>query len=168
MSRESNCTYRVYEGDYSALRSLYNSAGGENWTWRDHKYYGLPWNFTNSSSYFDRSDPCKHHWQGLYCLPTCCIDCRIFDIQLSDYNLQGYIPEAINELKFVYYISLDNNNLTHKIPPLGNLSLLQFMNVSYNSLTGPIPATINVDSMPLLNLLYLSHNKLVSLSSVSL
>ncbi|KAG6555670.1 hypothetical protein Mapa_002907 [Marchantia paleacea] len=85
-------------------------------------------------------------WTGDACYPvswdwvTCDADSRIIELNLSDKNLTGPIPEAISELTQLQKIRLDNNSLSGSIPlSLRSLRDLQLLALDNNNLSGDIP-----------------------------
>jgi hypothetical protein len=59
-------TSTTLEVEINALQSLYNSANGINWGWRDVILFGPKWNF---SQYQESINPCSDNgvvWQGLF------------------------------------------------------------------------------------------------------
>ncbi|PTQ46751.1 hypothetical protein MARPO_0010s0134 [Marchantia polymorpha] len=86
-------------------------------------------------------------WQGDACYPVawdwvaCDGDSRIIELNLSDKNLTGPIPDAIVELTQLQKIRLDNNQLNGTIPQsLRTLRNLQLLALDNNNLSGDIPA----------------------------
>jgi hypothetical protein len=59
-------TSTTLEVEINALQSLYNSANGINWGWRDVILFAPKWNF---SQYQESINPCSDNgvvWQGLF------------------------------------------------------------------------------------------------------
>ncbi|KAE8665689.1 rRNA-processing protein UTP23-like protein [Hibiscus syriacus] len=74
-------------------------------------------------------------------------------------RLSGSLPNRLEELKNLTWISLGENNLSGEIPPeLGQLALLKVLDLSHNALTGSIPASLANASN--LETLLLGHNRL--------
>ncbi|GLJ05373.1 hypothetical protein SUGI_0017030 [Cryptomeria japonica] len=84
------------------------------------------------------SDPCFGiEWSGMRCnkgLPV-----RILDIDLSERNLSGTLPQRISQLTQLRSISLQNNNLSGTLPDLCRLTKLEIIRLENNYLTGTIP-----------------------------
>ena len=63
-----NNTLSLSDGEMRALEALYVKTNGKGWAWRSNYYdYGVPWNFSRSSSSSSSSsflyNPCKDEWQ---------------------------------------------------------------------------------------------------------
>ncbi|XP_058742847.1 receptor-like protein 6 [Vicia villosa] len=82
------------------------------------------------------------------------------NIDLSQNNFEGGIPNVIGELHALKGLNLSHNRLSGPIPQsIGNLTNMESLDLSSNSLTGVIPAEFtNLGSLEVLNL---SHNHLV-------
>lgn len=79
---------------------------------------------------------------------------------LSYNRLQGVIPEAIGELKSLYFLNFSHNALSGHIPPsVGNLKQLGSLDLSFNTLSGDIPKQLA--DLTVFSVLNLSHNHLV-------
>lgn len=129
---------------YNALKSIYLSTNGYEWSWQPIESAGNYWNFTNSN------DPCLNNWQGVKCNKECSEEafstCYLVSLNLTAFNLNGVLPLEIGNLTTVNTLVLNNNNLKSKLPTtlltLRNLSLI---NLSNNSLSGPLPRNIFID-----------------------
>ncbi|RYH25605.1 hypothetical protein EON65_15370 [archaeon] len=142
--------------EYLALQEIYSATNGDHWVWStDYKYQGYPWVFDN----FSTNNPCRGHWQGLYCNMYACPDtgCRLFVMNMTAYNLSGTLPLLAGKFKGMLYMTFSENNLHGPLPELTGMPSLQTFNVSYNQLSGQIPDTFyNFNE---LYLLYLSNNR---------
>jgi Leucine-rich repeat (LRR) protein len=127
--------------EYVSLQDLFNATNGENWNWEvPYSTYGYPWVFNNASY----RDPCDD-WQGLTC--TCHQSneiCTVSSIFLSDFNMDGTLPDSfgnfLNLTSFSFYL----NNITGTLPAsLGNLSKLGSFDLGYNRFEGTIPSTFS-------------------------
>ncbi|KAH9558493.1 hypothetical protein CY35_06G012000 [Sphagnum magellanicum] len=102
-------------------------------------------------------DPCVH-------TPYDWIKCnddtipRVITVDLSNYNLTGIVPEALNNLTALIKLWLNNNSLRGPIPNLSGLTDLQSLRLEDNILTGDIPTWLA--SLPFLQELLLSNNSL--------
>jgi Leucine-rich repeat (LRR) protein len=131
--------------DYTALRALYLSTDGDNWTnktgWPTRaQFLANPTPFAG----IDMSE-----WYAV----TCDGD-RVQVLYLIENNLIGKIPVEIGNLTFVLHLSLFNNQLEGYIPvEIGNLSLLKYLSLANNQLIGNIPKEFgNLLSLEILSL----------------
>ncbi|KAL2470430.1 Leucine-rich repeat transmembrane protein kinase protein [Abeliophyllum distichum] len=92
-------------------------------------------------------------WSGEPCLPTNMawqwLGCtgsdppRVTSINLSGYNLSGFLPD-FSQMQALENIDLSNNSLGGQIPEfLGNLPYLKTLNLQYNDFSGRIPSSIS-------------------------
>ncbi|MEY4936407.1 MAG: hypothetical protein RIS64_2766 [Bacteroidota bacterium] len=131
--------------DSLALVSLYNAAGGANWTYA--------WDLTQSID----------NWRGVTLnaegrvqklvlperqlagsLPSSIINLSKLEVlQLHLNALTGSIPTNLDSLTNLTELYLHNNQFTDSIPTnLGNLVNLQYLALSANRLTGSIPTSL--------------------------
>jgi Leucine-rich repeat (LRR) protein len=141
-----DCAISVNE--YVALESLYDSTNGLHWIWQsDETDYGMPWNFTDSSSEQSLYGPCVDRWQGLNCtaISTNPSQCVITSMELPRYFLDGPLPDEIKMLSSLEVLNLTSNFLSGLLPTeLGMLSSLQYLDFSDNYFSGGIPAQIGM------------------------
>ncbi|XP_059624900.1 receptor-like protein EIX2 [Cornus florida] len=94
----------------------------------------------------------------------CNFNSSLVEVYLSQNNLQGLIPNALGNLKFLTHLDLSSNHLEGGIPKsFGNLSSLQTLHLSQNNLTEQLPKFVQNLSGPVentLEILQLSENKL--------
>ncbi|XP_056175808.1 probable leucine-rich repeat receptor-like protein kinase At1g68400 [Syzygium oleosum] len=69
------------------------------------------------------------------------------DVLLSGNRFSGPIPPDYVDLPRLKNLELHENNLSGRIPPFGQLTLIGF-NISYNRLEGPIPQTRVLQEFP--------------------
>jgi hypothetical protein len=144
--------------EYQILKSMYYSLNGDNWRWSTNLNDGTPWMFDLPVE--DRNgDPCRGHWQGVYCGYGCLTICHIFYIDLTAYGLDGILPPELFNFTGLGWLYLSENNIQGQIPAVTQLPQLNLLNLSYNSLNGTIPSCLSKATE--LNLLYLSVNHLV-------
>ncbi|XP_058075935.1 receptor-like protein EIX2 [Magnolia sinica] len=83
------------------------------------------------------------------------------ELNLSENQLNGNIPEALGGLSSLKELSLSGNQLNGTIPTtLGQLSNLSWLDLSYNSLTGNVSES-HFENLKKLKVLILSSNSLV-------
>ena len=143
----SNCQ----EQDYIALRALYLSTGGDNWT--DNTNWLTEAEFNTNPIMPAGTD--VGTWHGV----TTDVDGCVTSLSLSYNNFSGSIPPELGNLNSLTYLRLDNNNLSGSIPPeLGNLNNLTYLNLYNNNLSGNIP--IELGNLNNLESFYLFYNNL--------
>lgn len=145
--------------EHEILKNMYYSLDGAHWKWStDYGHDGTPWRFDLSPNDRD-SDPCRGHWQGVYCAFGCKTICHIYYMDLTAYGLNGILPPGTFNFTALNLLYLSENNIQGQIPAVTQLPQLTLMNLSYNALNGTIPLCLGKASE--LNLLYLSNNHLV-------
>ena len=106
-------------------------------------------------SWFGTQPVCE--WYGIKCTYLG----EVQEIKIDDYNLDGYLPDELQEIKNLTILNVADNKLHGMIPKsYGHLKELQILDLSGNHLEGSIPETIfEIESIE--NLL-LANNKLSS------
>ncbi|KAF5779197.1 putative protein kinase RLK-Pelle-LRR-IX family [Helianthus annuus] len=79
----------------------------------------------------DWSDPNPCNWKQIQCSR----DNRVTRIQLGNQNLQGTLPQTLNNLTELQVLEFQNNQLTGPLPSLSGLTQLQNLLLSYNNFT---------------------------------
>ncbi len=149
--------------DYIALRALYLSTDGDNWTnntgWPTAAVFNVnptPPNGTDLGT-----------WHGVTVNVEGCVTCLDLDGGAScsvggspsGNNLVGTIPQEIGNLSQLTNLYLSNNELTGSIPSsLGNLTNLTYLLLSNNQLSGSIPSSLG--DLSNLNHLLITNNLL--------
>ena len=118
--------------DREALEALYEAADGDDWTENRNWLTNAP---------LDR-------WHGV----TTNRSGRVIELDLSENELSGTIPDALGNLTFLEALDLSQNQLRGNIPPeLGDLANLELLALTDNNLRGAIPPELG----QLANLRYL-------------
>lgn len=139
---------QVSEQEFQALKALYNSTDGDNWTKR------TGWENINTTA---TKDDVSADWWGIGEVKDGHV--RIF--YLGSNNLHGYIPKELGAFEYLTLLNLSRNKISGTIPSeIGNLTRLQELNLERNSLEGPLP--LELKDMSELNKVYLSINNLNS------
>lgn len=143
--------------EMNALYDLYMSTNGENWLWKEHKNVAFDrhntiWNFTGTHN------PCEERWQGLLCncgndsvlvnlllrrnitsLNESSSNCTIIAIDLTAFNMSGYLPVSIGDLPSLRYVRMAINSLKGLIPSsIAALHNLEVLNLEFNNFTGHV------------------------------
>ncbi len=136
--------------DYTALRALYLSTNGDNWTTR----WGWPdaaWFIANPT--MPPGTP-MGGWYGVICSNG-----RVSSLDLKFNNLNGIITPEIGNLSLLQSLYAQDNQLNGSIPSeLGSLSQLQYLILNTNQLSGSIP--LNISNLTQLRHLFLNDNNL--------
>jgi hypothetical protein len=126
-------------GDCEALIALYESTDGENW---------------NDNSNWLGDSPCNaaKSWFGVSCLGG-----RVTEINLSENNLVGGLPDELGNLGQLSALDLFSNTITGTLPAaLFNLDTVTFLQLGNNEIEGTIPP--EMENMDGLVSLYLNQN----------
>ena len=111
------------ERDVEVLRTLYEGAGGENWT--------------NSAGWLEGATA-----NGWYGVETDSLG-RVSGLDLSGNGLSGELPEELGDLNRLTTLDLSGNGLSGRLPErLGALLALTKLNVGGNDLWGPLPLSL--------------------------
>ena len=168
-----DCSNFMQHMDYPALRALYQSTDGNNWT--------------NNSGWEDGQtdifiDPCN--WFGV----SCDVTNRVDSINLKLNGLNGLLPNEIGNLDSLKYLNLAWNPIYGSFPDaisklkvlnyidlslcdfdipineaIGGLTNLEYLNLELNDIIGALPESLgNLKKLKYLNF---DHNKIESLHS---
>lgn len=135
----TNLSSQCYNSnDYTALRALYLSTNGDQWT--DNEGWPNSDFFISNPSGDESMD--LSTWKGIFCKNN-----RVTSVSLDNNNLSNVLPPEIGLLDSLENLRLISNNLEGSIPDeIGNLSSLNFLFLQRNKLTNEIPAILT--SMP--------------------
>ena len=114
--------------DYKALKTLYNSTNGNNWTnntgWKD-------WDFSSETP---PSASVVNQWHGVAVEGS-----RVTEIALSSNNLVGMLPSEYGSLSNLETLEVAKNFLIGTLPSwLGSLTNLQDLYLNDNDLSGTV------------------------------
>ncbi|MEM9859840.1 MAG: leucine-rich repeat domain-containing protein, partial [Bacteroidota bacterium] len=140
--------------EIQALRDLYESTNGDNWTSQTDSDPANDWPRTVAEWDGITSIDQASNWHGVTITNS-----DVFYLTLHNNVLSGSLPSSLGDLKSLERLFLQDNDLSGIIPEtLGDLSLLKLLQLYDNQLTGEIP-----ESFKQLSKLYglnLSHNSL--------
>ncbi len=127
------CT--ISSTEFQSLFSLYSSAGGPSWSWNASLPLSSHWIFPSSLQ-----SPCNNLWQGVTCHAWNLNSCSISMLQLSSFNLHGFLSnEFASGLQNITHLDLSFNRLTSSIPSsIGNISSIKSLLLNSNQFTGSI------------------------------
>ncbi|MBT1699239.1 hypothetical protein KK083_20245 [Fulvivirgaceae bacterium PWU4] len=133
--------------EFQALKALYDSLGGPNWTNKTN--WPTPGNWPATATAAQMGT-----WFGVTVQSG-----DIFKVILSGNNLTGKVPVAISLMSQVTQIQLNANHLSGSLPSsLGSLSKLLWLRFDTNQLTGTVPASLG--NLPMIQHLYFDGNAL--------
>ena len=136
--------------DYAALRALYLSTDGDNWT--DNTGWPNKAQFLANPTPSDSTD--LSGWFGINCFNN-----RVNLLSIASNNLNGVIPADIGKLSNLNYLYLNFNKLSGIIPPsLGEIKDLMALQLINNGLTGNIPPELG--RLPKMFSMHLWNNQL--------
>ena len=140
-----SATVRVVISEQDALRALYETTGGPDWTNRGNwwgtgrplgEWHGVSVDGQGRVTGLVLTD---NGLAGAF-PPELGALTHLRALDLRDNALTGPIPAELGALVNLTYLALDNNELTGPIPPqLGALVNLATLSLQDNALTGPIP-----------------------------
>jgi len=129
---------QVSQLEFEALKALYKSTDGDNWT------NNTGWDTTLTAN--DVNDS----WYGLSFHG---ITGKIKRINLANNNLTGEIPKKIENLTSIKDFWLNGNTLSGNIPPeIGGMSSLYSLRLNSNMLSGAVPSELNNTNIKEFNL----------------
>lgn len=144
-------TVTIPEEEYNALKSLYTSAKGGNWTLTQK------WDISKNTV-------SRNNWENV----TFDNDGHVLAIHLSNKNLSGTIPASLFAMPNLQKLDLSQNHLSGDLETLitsvETANNLEEVNLSYNQLSGTVPNAIN--QLSKLTVLDLSYNKLHAIEGV--
>ncbi len=137
----SAATYtQCHMDDWSALKALYTSTNGDNWT-----------NNSGWSQVTGTTPPANCNLGNMH---RVILDAnnRVSKLLLYTNNLTGSIPAELGGLTHLKDLTLSSNSLTGSIPvELGDLADLTKLNLNSNDLSGTIPSELgNLDNLEIL------------------
>jgi Leucine-rich repeat (LRR) protein len=134
------CNGSITNQTYHSLLSLYDATAGQDWTWDAQQPAATQWSFP-----CDLSTPCSAEWQGLTCVSSDAV-CVITELDLSERNLHGTLPNEVFNLTSLEILILSTNEIRSTLPSTVALlgSTLTQLNLAENSMTGIIPTEIGV------------------------
>jgi len=132
--------------DWYALKKLYESTNGDNWSNR------IGWDMLIAAN---DTVPIDCDLSSLYGI-TLDVNGRVDSVYLASNQLTGNIPTEIEMLANLVYLVLGNNGIGGGIPAsIGKLDLLKTLDLSFNPLGGNIPPEMgNLSSLSSLSLRY--------------
>ncbi|PQQ09824.1 putative LRR receptor-like serine/threonine-protein kinase [Prunus yedoensis var. nudiflora] len=109
---------------------------------------------------WNNGDPCKSHWNGVFCNNTVGADgyLHLEELRLLNMNLSGSLAPELGQLSHLLILLLSGNKLSGSLPDeLGYLSKLDRLQVDQNYMSGPIPKSF-VNLVNVKHLLFDSNN----------
>jgi Leucine-rich repeat (LRR) protein len=137
---------QVSEQEFQALKALYNSTNGDQWTNR------TGWENINTTA---TKDDVTTSWFGIGWIESG----HITEIALRTNNITGQLPPEIGNLVWLKDLSMYDNKISGTLPnELGNLINLEAFNLNDNNIIGPLPLTII--NLTKIHTVYISTNPL--------
>lgn len=123
--------------DYTALRALYLSTDGDNWT--DNT--GWPDALTFMANPTPQSGTDMSMWYGIVCQefrggPTD----KVNYVEIEDNNLIGSIPNEIGGMSILKSLRLNDNSISGDLSSLSTLNLMNTLDLSRTGVAGNISA----------------------------
>lgn len=122
----------IPQSEKDALQAFYNATNGPNWTNHTGWDFNTPvtsWNSTTQAG-----------WYGVMSSDTY----GIYELDLDNNNLTGFIPDEIGNLSKLHLLYLNNNSIGGTIPTsIGNLINLQILDLGLNNFNGQIPNSLS-------------------------
>lgn len=133
--------------DFTALKALYESTNGADWTNRSF------WDMVSENE-TPLSDCDLSFLHGV----SLNVNNRVNIVDLFNNNLSGELPSAISTLSELTTLSLNDNNLVGSLPQeIGELSQLSSLSLSNNNFNGTLPESIV--NLKNLDILFLDNNQ---------
>jgi len=146
-----NINAQCHIGDWTALKALYKTTNGDNWTNK------TGWTVLIANR---NSPPTNCNFNSLLGVKTSTINNgRVAELSIGVNNLNGTLPAELGNLTYLKHLDLTGNKLKGNIPAqLGNLTNLTLLDLYENQLSGNIPSELG--NLVKLNDLLLSNNQL--------
>jgi len=180
-SGSGTCIPNCHSNDWTALKALYESTGGDSWInndgWQEitgmgpssdcnlGNLYGISLSETGRVNCIDLDGnlDCDITDAGNNLFGTIPSDIsrlsELTFLNLNSNQLSGHIPSELGNLTKLTVLSLFDNQLSGTIPlELGNLTKLTYLSLSFNQLSGTIP--IELSNLVDLTVLFLADNQL--------
>ena len=135
--------------EYQALKALYESTGGNQWTQREN------WPADN---WPDAATVTWHDFAVWYGIDV--VNGDVSNIKLANNNLQNSLPAELELLDACAYLDLDNNQITALPAKMGGMAALSTLYLENNALTGLPEGLTQATSLEVIDL---AHNQLGSL-----
>jgi len=134
--------------EFLALKSLYDSLGGSNWTTKTNWPVAGSWPTSATSAQMAT-------WYGITVAFA-----DVTKISFSTNNMVGIIPSSISNLSMVNYLAIDANaGIIGSIPAsIGTMIMLQSLSIYQNGNTGTVPSSFF--NLPSVTVMSLKGNKL--------